>query len=211
MNATAERLAPRIAEQNQEIKIQAGIQAVTGIAYCLFMCGALWLTLWFFSTLCFSDFMAPSLLALLATLVFAGASTFEAWRRVDPFANLEPLAEWQRTLTAISLAVPNFVYFSPQHASAGLAFLLLAGPESLFSATRLWRSRLPDNPDSIIVAAELLRRSQNPLPAKQVPAEAAATLYRLSLVKILVTAKNSEPVIAITEKGQSLLAAPLNP
>ena len=209
MSATVERFGQLVAGQNQEIRLQAGIQMATGALYSLAVGGAIWLTIWVPAVFTCIDFRQASHWAWGVVLVFAGVATFEAWRQVEPFAALEPLTEWQRALTAFSQATPGFVYFSPRHASAGIAFLLLAGPESLFSATKLWRSQLPADPEAQANALGLLQDLQRPSLASQVPPEAATTLHRLGLIKILPGEGRSldgfDSIVAITEKGQSLL------
>jgi hypothetical protein len=120
-------------------------------------------------------------------------------------AGLKPLSDGQLLLTWISQASPQLLYFSPRHATAGVAMLLIGGPANVFEALGVWGYRLQLDPSLIEEAAQLLEACARKCPIDQVRQPfAAALLKRLALIKI--AGQEDSVALTVTEKGSDVLA-----
>lgn len=205
MNA-GERIRALARARNRELAVEALIEAALGVLFTL-------LTFGFVFVLGLSAGwlvgrrvgLSAVGFAWIVTGVFFVTAVISAWRRVDPLAGVDPMTFEQEVLTALSQTSAQMLYFSPRHASAGVAMVLLGGPSNLFSAIGTWRHRLNDDDAIVHVAAEVLRASAAELDLERVRTpHAALLLRRLALIK--VTHREGRPVVVATEKGREILA-----
>lgn len=205
-STTRASLVRLVAAGNREIAFEAAIELTTGVAYCLVVFGLVFVILWVQLSLITLRVAGQAWwIALAVAGLFFLVSFFEAWRRVDPFEGVRRLEDWQVVLTEMSLLSPSLLYFSPRHASAGLAFVLISGPQNLISAVASWRTRLPSEPHVLDAAAALLESAPRRPRADRVESPASAVLlHRLGLIKARPGA--DAPAIEPTQKGLDVLA-----
>ena len=105
-------------------------------------------------------------------------------------------------VTQISGAM-GFGVFSPRHATAGAAMLLIGGPASIITGYAVYRSRHPVDQETLSTASEILKQSVHGMdPHKIKDKKAAILLRRLGLV----TAKDVGGIrLVATEKGKRVL------
>jgi hypothetical protein len=202
----AKRLNDMANRYNRELWFEGVMKALLGAGFSLVTFGMLFWFWWFVGF-----FMAGSVglqawqFSTLLTGLFLIVAIWSAWQRVDPLAGLPPLTNQQLMLTMISQASPNLLYFSPRHATAGAALLLLGGPANLFEAFGIWHYRLSVEPSLIEESAHLLEACEPNYPIEHVHEPCAALLLkRLALVKIVPT--ETSTALALTEKGASILS-----
>jgi hypothetical protein len=135
---------------------------------------------------------------------FLVAAIWSAWRQVDPLAGLQRMTDQQWLLTQLSMVSPDVVYFSPRHALAGAAVILLAGPSSVFQAIGLWTYRMPADQPTIDAAARLLAKCETVCPIEEIRApEPAFLLRRLALIKVVP--QGNSTALTVTEKGSRIV------
>lgn len=192
--------------RNRELALDALLKAGLGLVFSLFTFG---IVFWFSWVLGFffgrQLDLHPWQFAAIVTGLFFSVATWSAWRRVDPLAGLKPLSDQQLLLTAISQATGSMVYFSPRHASAGLAIILLGGPANLFEAVGIWVHRIRADASLLEKAARLLSLCKTQISAKEVRDPAGAVLLRrLALIKAVPSGASA--ALALTDKGLALLS-----
>ncbi len=201
----AARLQDAADRHNREVNLEVWGKVFLGVGFSFLVFGFLfcfgWLAAWFFGHPL--NLEAWQFGAIVAGLFFIVA-TGSAWQRVDPLAGLQPLSDGQRLLTLISYATPGLVYFSPRHATAGVAVVLLGGPLNVLEGLGIWVCRLRADPVSIEEASRLLAACREPYPVEEVREPAAALLLlRLKLIKAAPSGDSA--VILLTEKGEKML------
>lgn len=201
----AARLHDLVRRHNGSVAADAALKAALGIVFSFLTFGLVYWFGWFVGV-----FVARQVglqawqFGAIMTGLFLIVATWSAWRRVDPLAGVPRMTDRQWLLTVISQASPDILYFSPRHASAGLAMLLLGGPAGIFQAIGIWAHRLPANDTRIAEAARLLAACEMACPIEQIRDPAAAFLLkRLALIK-LVPGRSSQ-AFALTEKGIGVL------
>jgi hypothetical protein len=202
----SKRLYALATRYNRELWFEGVAKALLGVGFTLLVFGMLF---WFWWVVGF--FMAGSVgleagqFSTLVTGLFWIVAIGSAWQRVDPLAGLQPLSDRQRMLTLISQASPHLLYFSPRHATAGAALLLLGGPAKLLEAIGSWPYLLALSPSLVEKSACLLAACKANVPIDRVrDPHAALLLKRLALIK---TVPMEESVaLTLTEKGASLLS-----
>lgn len=202
----ADRLSRMVHRRNRELAFDAALKALLGIGFSLVTFGVLFWMGWFVGF-----FMARHLnlhawqFGAIVTGLFFVVATWSAWRRVDPLAGLAPLSDRQLLLTMISQVSGEFLYFSPRHATAGAAIVLLGGPAGVFEALGTWAHRIRADSTLIEEAARLLALCQAELPAKEVREPAAAFLLRrLALIKVVPHGDSA--ALTLTDKGFAVLS-----
>ena len=204
----ADRLSQMVTRRNRELAFDAGFKALLGIAFSVITFGVLFWMGWvvgFF--LAFHVNVYAWQFAAIVSGLFLVVAIWSAWRRVDPMAGLKPLTEAQMLLTLISPVTPGVMYFSPRHASAGLAVVLIGGPAGVFEAVGIWTHRLKAEASVIEQAARFLVACRAGLPVKQIEAPAAALLLRrLGLIRVVQTGDESTS-IRLTDQGFNVLSA----
>jgi hypothetical protein len=200
-----DRVSELVRRRNRELAFDAALKAGLGIVFSVLTFGTLF---WFGWVVGF--FVGHSLgtypwqLGSLVAGVFFVVATWSAWRHVDPLAGLEPLTDGQMLLTLIGQATGAFTYFSPRHATAGAALMLLGGPANVIEAFGIWAHRHRADAELIEQAARLLVLCREELPVDEVRIPAAAFLLRrLALIKVLP--RGDSAVIAPTDKGLAML------
>jgi hypothetical protein len=202
----AERISRLVERRNRELASDAALKAGLGVAFSLLTFGVFFWFSWVIG------FMVSALLSLYAwqfaailTGLFFVVTVWSAWRRVDPLAELTPMTDEEWMLTMLSQATGAFLYFSPRHATAGAALILLGGPVAVFESLGIWAHRLPADPSLIEEAAKLLVRCDKELSAEEVRVPAAAFLLRrLALIKVVPHGESA--ALALTDKGFALHA-----
>jgi hypothetical protein len=199
----AERLQQMVRQRNRELATDAILKIVIGIVFCLLTFGfVFWVAL--FAGCGVSGFFGLDAwqLALIVTGVFFVAAVWSAWQRVNPLADLKPLTDRQMMLTLVSQASGDILYFSPRHATAGMALVLIGGPAGLFEGLGIWAHRLRASPAIVEEASELLAACRENLSTKKIKSPAGAVLLkRLALIKIV----DDSSALMLTQKGMKLL------
>jgi hypothetical protein len=200
------RLTEVIRAHNREVRFEALLKASLGVIFSLVTFGFVfwvgWVAGFFFANYIGLD---AAQFALFLTLMFLIVATWSAWRRVDPLAGLEPLSEQQLFLMVAAPAITGGVYFSPRHATAGAALVMIGGPAAVFQALGVWTHRIRADEELIQDATRLLAACKRNCPANQVRKLAAALLLRqLALIKTIPG--DGSPALTVTAKGSALLA-----
>ncbi len=106
-------------------------------------------------------------------------------------------------LTVIGPAV-GLHFFSPRHASAGLAVVLIGGPATVLEGIGIWASRICADELLIERAANLLAGCKEICPVEEIEhLEAAVLLKQLALIKVIPGPESS--ALTVTEKGEGVL------
>lgn len=184
---TYDKVRDIVRSRNREIMLEVWVGAVMGIVFtAVTIAGVFWIFYvfgWFGISRALR--MSPAGFAAAAAGLFLVVSTWSAWRRVDPLQSLEPMTAGQEFLTMLSLGSSHLMYFSPRHASAGFAQLLIGGPASLFESLGRYRDRLRATDDTLHGAAVLIERVGTGLPLEEVSdRHALILLRRIGLVKL---------------------------
>jgi hypothetical protein len=200
------RLYGLVRGHNRELMFEILLRAFLGLVFSFFTFGFLFCLGWFFGWFVAGSLhLRPWQFGLLLAGLFFIVAVWSAWRQVDPLADLQPLTDEQWLLTQLSLASSNVLYFSPRHAVAGSAVLLLAGPRSVFQAFGLWTHRLRADRALIEEAAQLLRECTDTYPVQEIRQPAAALLLRhFALIKVVP--QGASATLTLTEKGSKILS-----
>jgi hypothetical protein len=202
-----ERLAKMVQARNRELVGDALLKAGLGIVFSLLTFGFVFWTAWIVS-FCYVSWLGMSAwqLAAIVTGVFFIVACWSAWRRVNPLAGLAPLTDSQRFLTELShLSGGEFVYFSPRHASAGFALILIGGPANLVEAFGIWMHRLRADAEALDQAARLLPECRDGCSSHLALrfGAGAILLHRLALIKMVP--RDESAMFTLTDKGHSIL------
>jgi hypothetical protein len=211
---TAARLRDAVASRNAEARRDALTQILLGIVICIVSFGFVF-AVFFMALLCMGFSRIGILERMLGwstlhyafcfTLVFAISATISAWFRVDPLRGLRPANDRDFMLGVLmSQAVGPVLLFSPRHATAGFATVLIGGPANIFEGIGIWNARMDVDDNLLHDAAALLILCKDQHPLKKVRnVQPAVLLRKLGLIKI-VTASDDDR-ICLTEKGRSML------
>lgn len=201
-----DRVNHMVRRRNRELAFDAALKASLGIVFSLVTYGVLFWMGWFVGFFVGGYLnLRPWQFGAILTGLFFVVATWSAWRRVDPLAGLKPLSDRQLLLTLISQASPGLLYFSPRHATAGAAMILLGGPANVIEAFGIWAHRIRVEGSLIEDASRLLASCETEFPAEQVREPAAALLLRrLSLVKVVPSGESA--ALELTDKGLAVLS-----
>jgi hypothetical protein len=189
---------------NREVTLDACMKAGLGLLFSLLTFGFVFWGGWL-AAFCFARSLgiAEWHIALLVTGLFFIVAAWSAWQRVDPLANVPRLTQQQWMLMIAGQAV-GVHYFSPRHALAGSAVVLLGGPANLFQALGIWQWRLNVDASLVEEASHLLVKCRESVSARHLRNPAAAMLLkRLRLIKLTQDAEG--PAFTATDKGRKLL------
>jgi hypothetical protein len=202
---TTHRLREMVSGYNRDVRLEVLFKSLLGLGFSVLVFGFVFWLAWFTGL-----FFTASLhlhawqFAILVAGLFLIVATWSAWKQVDPLAGLQPLTDQQRLLTLISQATPGVVYFSPRHATAGAAAVLLAGPANILEALGIWVWRLRLDPMLLEEAARLLNACNANYRIEEIrEPEAALLLKRLALVKLVPLDDSS--ALTLTEKGEKIV------
>jgi len=107
-------------------------------------------------------------------------------------------------LTAISQTAGGLGYFSPRHASAGFAVVLIGGPAGTIEAFGIWAHRLRADAALIEAGAQLLASCEAVLPIEEIRnVPAAFLLKRLALIRVAPLGPSHG--VEATDKGSTVL------
>jgi hypothetical protein len=199
------RLGKMVRRRNGELVFEAALKGLFGVVFSLITFGLIFWIGWFSGLIFFAGALnlhAWQFGAIL-TGVFFVVATWSAWRRVNPLAGLRPLSDEEKIATLISQAAGGLGLFSPRHASAGFAVVLIGGPASILEAIACWSLRLPARKAILQEAALLLETCPCPLERVQTPA-AALLLKRLALITVIALGESA--ALSLTDKGMNLLS-----
>jgi hypothetical protein len=202
----ADRLRDLIGWRNRELAFDALLKTGLGVG---FSCVTFGMLFWFGWVLGFFFGRHLNLHPWQIGAIFSGlflvVATWSAWRRIDPLANLAPLSDREWFLTMLSQAAGGLGYFSPRHASAGLAIVLIGGPAAVIEAFGIWAHRIRADAVLIEESARTLVGCEPRLPITQVHNLAAAFLLnRLALIKVVPDGHSR--VLKLTDKGFAVLS-----
>ena len=193
--------------EHREDAFRAIIQMVSGIAVTVVTLGFLFCATWIFGGF-FADLIGlrRTSFSLAVMALFGVVSIVSAWRSVDPLKGVKPMSDIEMLMLEISLLTPRLGYFSPRHATAGAAWVLIGGPANVFDGVRSWRERLRANEVLLRSSADLLDRCRANVPVRQLgpAASAAVLLRRLGFAKVVGRGPTAE--LALTERGRTLAA-----
>lgn len=198
----SERIGKRVRARNRQLLLDAALAAAMGVLFTLLTFGVLFCVMyWLVLALGLRVGLGAGQTAgLLTALVFV-VCVVSAWRSVDPFAALRPMSDGELLAMTISRAMPDVVYMN-RHTVAGIATLLMGGPNNLATAVGMWCHRLSEDGGLHVRAAKVLSACEPESDVtKQRDLHAALLLRRLGL--IIPRADTNR--IAITEKGRSVL------
>jgi hypothetical protein len=200
-----DRLHSLVRERNREIAIDATIKVLLGVLFSLLVFGFVFWGTWLVGFFVGSSWnIRPWQLGLLVASLFFVVALWSAWRHVNPLAGLKPLSDEQLLLTIVSQATADVVYFSPRHALAGAALLLIGGPANIVEAVGIWAYRIRADGPLVDEAARLLTLCEGGCPPERVREPAAALiLRRLALIKVVPS--GDDVVLTLTEKGLTAL------
>jgi hypothetical protein len=202
------RLHDAVHHYNSELEFEGRAKIILGAVFSFFVFGFVYCLGWFFGLFFASSlYLDPWQFGLLLAMLFLAVATWSAWRRVDPLAELPRLTDEQMLLTLVSQATPGVLYFSPRHATAGAALVLLGGPVSVFEGWGILNSRIQTDEALIEAASRTLEDCETACPVEEVTdARAALLLRRLSLIKVIPNDDSS--ALTVTEKGLTVLSGP---
>jgi hypothetical protein len=192
-----------VRRRNRELAFDATTKALLGAIFSLVTFGCVFWFSWVIG-LGVARYlgMGPWLFGLLITGLFFGVAAWSAWRRVNPLADLKPLTHQQLLATLMSRAATG-IGFSPRHAVAGIAFVLLGGPGNLIEAIGIWAHRIRADERLLGKAASTLALCKEGCPAEQISDLAAALLLRhLSLIKVVPSGNSA--TLTLTERGRRM-------
>src|SRR5262245_26342023 len=143
--------------------------------------------------------------ALLITAVAVLVSVFSAWRKHDPFQNVQGMDPKVQGLQ-MSLGYAMGIPIVNRQSLAGIASLLIGGPANIMDAIAIWRTRLRADARTLESADQLLRACrQGVAPSMTLERKAVALLYRLGLIKAVQ--QGDSVMIQATAKGMELLGS----
>ena len=202
----ADCITQMVQSRNRTLIFDATLKASLGIAFSTLTFGFIFWIGWM-AGFCFFSWinLEPWQFAALVTGIFLGVAIWSAWVRVNPLADLAPLSDRDLFLTLVSQAAGGLGYFSPRHASAGFAVILIGGPAGVFEALGIWAHRIRADAPLIEQASKILALCEAKLPAEKVRVPAAALLLRrLALIKVV---PNDDSVaLMLTEHGFAVLS-----
>jgi len=200
-----DRLHRLVRERNREVAIDATIKVLLGVFFSLVVFGFIFWVCWLVGFFVGSSWnIRPWQLGSLVTGLFFLVALWSAWRHVNPLAGLKPLSDEQLLLTIVSQATSGVVYFSPRHALAGAALLLIGGPANIVEAVGIWGYRIRADGPLVDEAARLLTLCEGGCPPERIREPAAALmLRRLALIKVIPG--GDTVVLTLTEKGLTAL------
>lgn len=192
-----------VAARNRGLTFEAFVEFWLGVLFTALTLGFIYWIAWVFTYFTSLQGYFPA----IVTGLFALASFYEAWRRVNPLQGVRSLTDAEMRLTLIALATPHFAYFSPRHALAGWAMVVLGGPANIFASIATLMHRLPSGGALFECAADLLSRALDGVPIDRVEnLRAAYLLQRLALIKSIAVCGSENDTITTTQKGRDLLA-----
>jgi hypothetical protein len=198
-----EKIASLVGKENHHILSGAIVQLVMGSIYC-----AISWSLIFVALLIPSSFVAEWVgmgtiaVNLIATILVVSVCFWSAFRKVNPFEHIDPMTERQKAMATVA-SMAGLGHTDPRRSVAGIAWFLLAGPETLLDGVASWKHRLPTGTVLFCSATDLLGRCENGLPAQEAdPPEAFMLLMRLSLIKLV---SDMGTRVELTQKGRGVL------
>ena len=207
ISLVVDRLAQLVRRRNRELAFDAALKAGLGIVFSLLTFGCVFWFSWVLGFFFASQLnLHPWQFGAVVTGLFVIVATWSAWRRVDPLAGLQRLSDQQMFLTLLSQATGSMLYFSPRHASAGMALILLGGPVNVFEALGIWAYRLPTTLILLEEATRLLEACQSGIPIEPFRGPAAVLLLR-RLFLIKVVPRGTSAALMVTEKGLAVLSS----
>jgi len=143
--------------------------------------------------------------ASLVTGIAVLVSILSAWRKHDPFQNVQGMDQRVQNLQ-MGLGYATGIPIVNRQSLAGIASLLIGGPANIMDAIAVWRTRPHTDASTLEAADRLLRASrQGAAPSISTERNAVALLYRLGLIKAVQ--QGDSIMIQATAKGMELLGS----
>ena len=201
-----DRVSDLVKARNRELARDAALEAALGIGFSIGTFAFVFWISWFAGVLVARYFNVYAWqFGTIVTGVFFVVATWSAWRRVDPLEGLKPMTDKQLLSMLVIETALGVNCFSPRHASAGLALVLLGGPAGVFKAIGIWAHRIRVDDATIENAANLLASCRTKLSANDVGDPfAAIVLRRLSLIKVVPHGHYF--ALTLTDKGRGVLS-----
>jgi hypothetical protein len=199
------QLKAAIDQENRRILGEAAVTLLVGMGTCILVFGVVFWLSWFVFTMFFRNFQIGSATttALIITGIFALVSIFSAWRKHDPFENVQAMDGKVQSLQ-LGLGYAMGVPIVNRQSAAGIASLLIGGPANIMDAIGLWRRRLHAGPELLASAGQVLRESRQGISPQMVKDQRAIVLlHRLGLVKS--SHEQGKLQIIATLKGADLI------
>jgi len=205
----AEAIRRLVKARNRELALEATIGGVLGIVYTVITFAVVFWLSWLLGLLLAGllRMRTATLIAAIMTGVYALTAFVAAWRRINPFADMERFTDAQWTRFTVLQFAGYGVVASPRRALAGAAALLIGGPAAILEAIGTWNHRLRAGSTVVVEAVTLLTSARDALDIDRVTSPAAGVLLqRLGLIRVAPVAPGSPRlVVTLTGKGRSVL------
>ena len=200
----ADRIQRLIVKRNRELTFEALAEGLLGLVFCLATFGGVFALTWMICIFVVPrNGLAAWQIALGVAALFAVVSLVSAWRNENVIAGLAAMTDKQRLISTLTRAA-GLGSANPEYATAGIALLLVAGPQNLVRALGTWKHRFPEGSAVSTRAAEVLAACQQELAIDRLPdLKSCVILRRLLLVRPIE--RSEFTAIALTEKGRSML------
>ncbi|MFN0198995.1 MAG: hypothetical protein ACKVT0_19785 [Planctomycetaceae bacterium] len=196
------RLQRQVAARNQELTTEIVIDLAMGVFVTALTSGVVFALSWFLAFWLGGVRVPAVMIAAGVTAIVLLVGVVSAWRQVNPLAGLKPMSAADHLAVQVSRGLGGVTYVN-RHSVAGIATLLLAGPENLVSAFRSWLHRLPSEAAVLDEAAGILLscKPEADLRKIEVSPQAVQIVRRLNLI----VARDQTTTISLTEKGRDIV------
>jgi hypothetical protein len=196
------RLQRQVAARNKELTTEIVIDLAMGVFVTSLTAGGVFAFSWFLAVWLGGVRVPAVPIAAGVTAIVLLVGVVSAWREVNPLAGLKPMSAADHLAVQVSRGLGGVTSVN-RHSVAGIATLLLAGPENLVSAFRSWLHRLPSEAAVLDEAAEILLscKPEVDLRTIEVSPQALQIVRRLNLI----VARDRTTKISLTEKGRDIV------
>ena len=204
--STVEQIRRLVAERNRELGLEAAVEAGLGLLFSAIVFGGVFWTAWLIFFFVFFSTQRATLIDSIVAGAFVVVSTISAWRRVNPFAGVAPLAAGEALQEHVALGLGYVTGFPvvTRRSLAGAAAVLIGGPANLFEAWATWHHRLPTGDRLLHEAAIIFEEAERGLDLRSVHDRAAGNLlHRLGLIRTEVSGRDTV-TIRLTQKGEDV-------
>ena len=205
MTDITRQLQHALSDANRSVLGESLIALVVGVITCVTVFGVVYWVSWLLFTMFFRSYQIGSAAttALIITGFFALISIFSAWRKHDPFSNVQAMDENMQSLQ-LGIGYAMGVPIVNRQSAAGIASLLIGGPANIMDSVAIWRTRIRGNATQVESAAQTLTQSAKGIPVSMVHDKTAIViLHRLGLVKVV--SEQDKLAVRTTIKGSEML------
>jgi hypothetical protein len=196
-----------VREYNADFRTRAWVAVGMGVLTSLLVYAFILMVCFFFFCLSSTPWY---LVGTGVFILFFGLSWWSCLRGADPIGSVTPPDE--DDLGAIKLATAaTGIPFSPRHAAAGFAGVIMHGPASIIDGREMLRSQLPESPEVVGAAAKAfgdLLEGQT-MPVASVKPAAALVLLRTGLAKPAGRGRGAVvEALVVSVKGREAVGRP---